>query len=290
MKLRKAVRLSQPVLVLLFFNILNTVLVLPQERPAPPPPTMPGMTVGPPSMGDWYRPPVFENRQQPRMSVLEFAPNSQEKRLLAVAPEDLQVHATFLRGRETGAFRLLPPYPYNRRVVSANSPAAGWRSGFSAFASTYSFVKKKHGHGVNGWGSSRFGWSDLKFANGSLSSAVMDQSLGLMVQLGDVALETVTSDSAGLAELVQLDLPVDQAGAELLLAKHRSGYRVNGFVYSSRMPAVVNTTYVLRSVMNKRVDHLIAFRVVRKDDDGVTIVWKRLEKYAKPSWKTKAGK
>lgn len=56
------------------------------------------------------------------------------------------------------------------------------------------------------------------------------------------------------------------------------------------MRALVNTTYVLRSVLNKRIDHLIAFRVVRADPEGVTIVWRELEKYAKPSRKIKSGK
>lgn len=290
MKLRNAVEPSRPVLMLVFLTTVSTSLGLAQDRPAPPPPAMPGMTVGPPAMGEWYKPPVLENRHQAPMSVVEFAPNANEKRLLAVAQEDLQTHATFLRGRDTGAFRLLPLYPQGRRVISANSPDIGWRIGFSAYASHYSFVKRKHGHGINGYGNPRFGWSELRLRDGTLSSGVMDESVGLMVQLGDVALEAVTVETAGVAELAHLRQPVDQASAQKLVWKHLYGYRIDGFSYNSRMRALVNTTYVLRSVLNKRVDHLIAFRVVRSDHEGVTIVWRELEKYAKPSWKRESGK
>jgi hypothetical protein len=236
-------------------------------------------------MGDWYKPPYFENRSNPPRAVLEFTPNSKEKRLLAVAGEDLQTHAAFLRGRDTGAFRLLPNHGFPRRVVNANSPAIDWRQGFGAFASTYSFAKKKHGHGVNGWGEARFGWSELKLMGRLLYSATMDQSLGLMVQLGDVPLDSITSETSGVGELVRFVPPADQESALTLLKKHRSGYQSGGFTYGSRVPIVVNSSYVLRSVLNKRVDHLIAFRVVRRDDEGVTIVWKKLETYSKPKWK-----
>ena len=290
MKLRDAVKLSQPVLVLVFAGLVCAGLAPAQSRPEPPPPPMPGMTVGPPAMGDWYRPPALPNRRTEPPSVLEFAPNSKEKRLLAVAPEDLQTHAAFLRGRDTGAFRLLPFIPRGK-VVSANSPDIEWRKGFSAFASEYSFAKKKHGHGVNGWGTASFGWAELRLRNGLFSTGVMDQSLGLLVQLGDLPLEDVTTSTGGVAELIQLAPPDNEAGKVVLYRKLFTGYRVNGFAYASGMVARVNTTYVLRSILNKRVDHLVSFRVVRlSPDEGVTIVWKRLEEYPKPSWKVRARK
>jgi hypothetical protein len=288
MKLRDAIKVSQFVLALLFAGFVCAALVPAQSRPEPPPPPppMPGMTIGPPSMGEWYRPPSLLGRQPPQPpSVLEFAPNSKEKRLLAVAQDDLQTHAAFLRGPDTGAFRLLPFFP-RRKVVSANSPDIGWRAGFSAYASEYSFAKKKHGHGVNGWGTARFGWVELRLRSGLFSTGVMDQSLGLLVQLGDLPLEDVSTSTPGVGELTQLVPPANEAAKVELYRKLFTGYRVNGFGYASGMVARVNTTYVLRSILNKRVDHLIAFRVVRlSEEEGVTIVWKRLEEYPKPRWK-----
>lgn len=284
MRIHNVLTRTPLVALLLFLGVVGDGQVLAQERPQPPPPTMPGMGIGPPSMGDWYKPPYFENRATlPRWEV-EFAPNSKEKRLLAVADEDLERHAAFLQGRDTGAFRLLTYIPRGR-VVSANSPDIEWRKGFSEFASEYSFVKKKHGHGVNGWGDRRFGWSELRLRNGSFSTGYMQQSFAVLVQLGDVPLEDVTTGTAGVAELTGLVQPADYASAVNLSRKLFTGYRANGFAYASGMFARVNTTYVLRSAINKRVDHVIAFRVVRQNEEGVSILWKRLAEYPKPKWK-----
>lgn len=249
-------------------------------------PTMPGMGTGPPTMGEWYRPPVLVVKGRTPAWTRDYVPNSAERKLLAASRDDLQQYAGFLRQPNTGSLRLLSYFP-TRRVVSANSPDIAWRPGFSSFASAYSFCKRKHGHGVNGQGNSNFGWSDLRLTPGRLYSAVMLESLGPMVQLGDVPLDEVTTHTAGVSELADLLAPVDPSGAAALAAKHRFGYRANGFSYGSQQRVVVNTTYVLRSMLNRRVDHLIAFRVVRQDEEGVTIVWKKLRDYPKPVWTKK---
>jgi hypothetical protein len=247
------------------------------------------MDTGPPTLGEWYKPPEFVVRRPPERWVREFVPNSKEKRLLTVGPEDLQRHAGFLSRPDTGAFRLLPFYPPTR-VISANSQDVEWRRGFSAFASAYSFTKKKHGHGVNGKGDPYFGWSDLRLRDGILSAGIMAESLGLMVQLGDVPLEEVTPQTAGVTELITLVQPLNHTEAFAFFAQHLSGYQRNGFTYRSKMSAEVNSTYVLRSMLNRRADQLIVFRVVRLDEDGLTIVWKRLQEYTKPSWTSERRK
>ena len=286
MRFEAGLKLSLSILLLVGSAVLPTARATAQDRPAPTLPTMPGLDTGPPTLGEWYKPPELKVAPRPPdMTVREFIPNAREKRLLAVAPEDLQQNARFLSQPDAGVFRLLPLYP-PARVVSANSPDIEWRRGFSAFASTYSFTKKKHGHGVNGKREPWFGWSDLRLKNdGTLRAGIMDESLGLMVQLGDVPLDEVTLQTAGVSELTTLVPPSNHKEAFALLVKYVSGYARNGFTYSSRMWAVVNTTYVLRSTLNRRADQLIAFRVVRLGpDEGLTIVWKKLQEYPKPSW------
>lgn len=302
MKPCDALRLSQLVIALSFLAFVNTTLALAQAG------TEPGMGTGPPRMGDWYRPPTIENRSRNTLPLqaIEYAPNAKERRLLAVAPEDLTAHATFLRGDRTGAFRLLTFIPYAPRVVSANSPAIEWRRGFSEYAREYSFAKKKHGHGVNGWGDERVGWAELRLmrANGAVgrgaesitqlpllfSTGFMHQSIGMLLQLGDVPLDEVTTSTAGVGELTRLVPPANYAEAVELSRKIFTGYRVDGFRYSMGARASVNTTYVLRSMLNNRVDHLIAFRVVQENELGITILWRELERYPKPRWKVRARK
>lgn len=280
---RTGVKLPLPILLLLVTSVFPYAQARAQGRPEAPPPTMPGMDSGPPTLGEWYKPPRLVVTPKPQMWAREFVPNSKEKRLLAVAPEDLQQNARFLSQPETGAFRLLPFYPPGK-VISANSQDIDWRRGFSAFASAYSFTKKKHGHGVNGKGDPYFGWSDLRLKDGVLTAGIMAESIGVMVQLGDVPLEELTPQTAGVVELITLVQPRNNAEAFAFFAKHLSGYRRNGFTYGSKMSAVLNRTYVLRSMLNHRADQLIAFRVVRLDDEGLTIVWKKLQEYTKPAW------
>jgi hypothetical protein len=281
---RNGLKLSLPILLLLLAGVFPNTQARAQGRPEPPPPTMPGMDSGPPTLGEWYKPPQLVVMPKPQMWVREFVPNSKEKRLLAVAPEDLQQNARFLSQPGTGAFRLLPFYPPAGRVISANRQDIDWRPGFSAFASSYSFTKKKHGHGVNGKGDASFGWSDLRLKDGVFTAGIMAESVGLMVQLGDVPLEELTMQTAGVVELITLVQPRDNREAFALFAKHLSRYHRDGFIYSSKMSAVLNRTYVLRSMLNHRSDQLIAFRVVRLDGEGLTIVWKKLQEYTKPSW------
>ena len=85
--------------------------------------------------------------------------------------------------------------------------------------------------------------------------------------------------------LAGLKPPSDRTVADKLFAKNLFGYQLNDFKYGLRAPAVVNNTYVLRSMLSRRADQLIAFRIVRIDEDNsVTIVWKKLQDYPTPGW------
>jgi hypothetical protein len=60
----------------------------------------------------------------------------------------------------------------------------------------------------------------------------------------------------------------------------------NGAIYIDRVPALVSTTYVLRSVNYRGSDVLVAVRVVRQDTDGsMILLWKLLKKFPKPELK-----
>lgn len=51
----------------------------------------------------------------------------------------------------------------------------------------------------------------------------------------------------------------------------------------SSLPARVNDTYLLRSISYSESDTLVAFRVVRQDEDGSLIIaWKLLKQYPPP--------
>ena len=219
--------------------------------------------------------------------VNEFDPTSTEKHLLAVDLPDEARFAELLAQPHTGIVRLLP-LSSQSRVVSVDGPEAYRRPGFTYFAATYSFSKRKHGNCLNGWyGNPGMGWAELRLQDGILGTAIMEDSVGLMVRLGDVPLDAITLQSAGVAELDNFKPPVDHVAATKMLENSLRAVKVGEFTYSSRIPANVNTTYVLRSTMRRRADILVAFRVVRADSEGITLLWRKLKDYPKPSWKKK---
>jgi hypothetical protein len=215
--------------------------------------------------------------------VSEYEPNSLEKQLLAPSPEDEQQFAEFLRVPDTGIIKMFPPG--RRRVVSIADLASGRRPGFGGYASMYSFTKEKHGNGLNGYVDPRLGWAELRLFNGKFITGFTGESLGVLVALGDVPLETVTPEMYGVEGLADIIPPADYFEAETLSRRNRAGFALERFRYGSSLPAAVNTTYVLRSTSNKRADLLVGFRVVRLDDNGgLTLIWRKLKVYPKPEW------
>src|SRR6185295_19487728 len=108
------------------------------------------------------------------------------------------------------------------------------------------------------------------------------------VALGDVPLETVTPETDGVTGLANITPPADYFEAVSLSRRNRAGFALDRFRYGSSLPVAENMTYVLRSTSNKRADVLVAFRVVNVDENGsVTLLWRKLKVYPKPSWKSR---
>lgn len=219
--------------------------------------------------------------------VSQYEPNDLEKKLLEPSDEDEQEFADFLREPDSGLIRM---YPLGRRrVVSLEDLASGRRPGFGAFASLYSFSKAKHGNCLHGYVDPRLGWAELRLINGRFITGFTGESLGVMVALGDVPLESVTPDTYGVTGLTNITPPTDYFEAANLSRRNRAGFALERFRYGSALPVAEKMTYVLRSTSNKRADVLVGFRVVRIEESGaVTVVWRKLKSYPKPSWKRRS--
>jgi len=217
--------------------------------------------------------------------VSEYRFTSDEKRLLAPSAADEQRYASFLTLDDTGLIRL---YPWRRRpsVVSIEELIDRRSPEFNAHACLYSFSKERHGNGLNGFVDPRLGWAELKLGDGKFFTGFTGESLGVIVALGDTPLETVTPAADGVSGLTRIIPPADYLEASALSRRNRAGFEMDRFRYGSSLPVVANTTYVLRSTSNKRADVLVAFRVVRLAGDGsITILWRKLKTYPKPSWR-----
>jgi hypothetical protein len=132
------------------------------------------------------------------------------------------------------------------------------------------------------------GWAEIKFDANALTTAFTRSSVGLLVSLGDVPLETITVATVGGSAIAAFKPPRDFIEEKQFIRACREGFELNGFVYRASLPAAVNNTYVLRSINNERADIFVALRIIREDEDGsLTMLWRKLKTNPKPSWKRK---
>jgi hypothetical protein len=232
-----------------------------------------------------------------------------QKKLLAASIEDQAAFANFLRQSNTGLVRLLPKgkYEFSETVAANADPDTILPiKGGGAF---YSFTEKSHSLGP---------WSEISLQDDKLVTGFTSESLGLITSLGDVPLETLSLNTAGVEYLAGLTPPTRYMDAHQQRKNNLNGISVGSLTYQSIFPATANTTYVLRSIAYKKegmlnpytdrgqwdpkrppqdlyiphpeeyegADVLIAFRIVRKDADGsVVVLWKRLKKFSAPKLK-----
>lgn len=188
-----------------------------------------------------------------------------EQRFLSPSEDDRATYADFLRQRDTGLIRLLPREKFGNHSLKRGLTM----NGGGAF---YSFTRLTHeyGHG-----------SDIALEQGYLSTGFAGANYGIMTSLGDIPLENVTSDTV---QFMASHAPAaDEPKARIEQRRWQTGETIEGTKYAERLLLKPNTTYVLRSIDYDRSDMLVAFRVVRVDnDDSATILWKLLRKYPTP--------
>ena len=211
-----------------------------------------------------------------------------EKELMAVVPNGSVVnrYSDFLKEQNTGIFTLVPDHKCeeNTKVISATDDCLkytmpGGGSSYSFRASTYRIRDL----------------ADLNYLDNMLRiTGLMVQ--GMMVNLGDVPIETVSLESNGLTYLISFRPVTDFEQARAIDSEIVAGVTRNGFLYKRSLPAEENKTYAMRAVayrgklmrsvrgipynefdFDKRRDIVVAFRVGYRDQAGsLTIVWKML--------------
>jgi hypothetical protein len=188
---------------------------------------------------------------------------SREAVLLAPSDEDRKTYAEFLAQPGTGLIRLLPRERWNGKLSTSGDGAV------------YSFVRLTHEYG--------FG-SDIMLEQDEFSVGFAGADFGFMVNLGNVPLETLTTEAEAVQFMASFKTPLAEPEARKAYRQFGGGGQQAGQLsYKSRVPVFINNTYALRSVNYDRSDVLVAFRVVRKDFDGsAVLLWKLLERYPKP--------
>ncbi|HXD32250.1 MAG TPA: hypothetical protein VN643_14095 [Pyrinomonadaceae bacterium] len=193
-----------------------------------------------------------------------------EEQLLATSEEDRAAYAEFLSQPDTGLIRLLPRETYDGKIVTIRGSGA-----------YYSFTRLTHEYGQG---------SDLSLEQKYIKVGFAGADYGLMTSLGDVPLDSVTADHEKALIASRLKVPGELPQARIEQQRFGAGTIIEGTSFKDRLPAKVNSTYILRSINYERTDVLVAFRIIRQDMDGsLVIVWKFLGKYPKPQLARSAG-
>lgn len=188
---------------------------------------------------------------------------AKEAELLAPPAEDKTAFADFLKQPETGLIRLLPREKYDGNLLIKGGGAY------------YSFARLSQEYGYG---------SDISLEQGRLTVGFAGAGFGFLLMLGDVPLETVTLETAGVPFLAKFPAPSKEAEAREY-QQMGAGMSLNGFTYRSSVPALVDRAYIVRSIDYRDSDTLVAFRVVRQDADGSQIIlWKMLKKFPVPQF------
>src|SRR6266481_173163 len=191
-----------------------------------------------------------------------------EKQLLLPSEEDQLAYAEFVTQPDAGLIRLLPREIYDSYAHPEK------RLGLRGGGSYYSFTERNQEYG-NG--------TQIGLEQGSLLVCFAGANYGIVTNLGDVPLEQVTFENSAVKFLVLYERAGNEPQARTEYQRFASGATIDGTLYKTRLPAIVNNSYALRGSNYSNSDIVVAFRVVRKDTDGsVIIAWRLLKKYSKP--------
>ena len=225
------------------------------------------------------------------------------KDMRKVDPADLEKYKDFLKNDKTGIFRLFPNMNcITPKLIRVDGECAQFIPGSSYF----SFRSRQYSDVLN---------QDMGFVLDEMFSAGFF-SQGIFVPIGNVTLETVSVDQPGVKYLADLQPDTEFAAARARAPQFRQGVQANGFTYASHAKAVVDNTYAFRLIaykfgntlsplspdttalerlfldlsFDKRVDSIIALRVVRLEPSGnATILWKELSRKEAPKLRFAKG-
>lgn len=221
-------------------------------------------------------------------------PTKEELKLLSTGKEEQKKYAQFLRQSDTGLTRLIMDkgcadytsvLNVSEECLKYTMPGAG--SSFSFRTENYCIRRL----------------SDLTYREDGFSSpGILAHSI--LVNIGDFPLEQVTKQTKGLKFLNDFEPVTDFEKAREIDMRLNSGIENDGFFYSRNTKADENSTYILRVIayrgsyfravqgfvfdeldFDERRDLTVAFRIVRRDENSVTILWKILENQKSPAIK-----
>lgn len=239
-----------------------------QETPGPPRESLPNVE----------RIPIPERPQVSlASSVVSREPQVVRKGILAPDASDVAQQQFLLSQKKTGLMKLLPRENFDWGVYKVDKKVP-MRGGGAYF----SFHHRSHEYGYG---------SDISYERGLLRVGFAGANYGMITDLGDTPLEPISAHDPRVLFLLDYKPPRKEKDARaeakrfepIRTVQGMDGFRFDGVPYLRRVDAVVDHTYLLRSIDYRTSDVLVAFRIVRISDDGaLTIAWKILKEFSPP--------
>ena len=223
-------------------------------------------------------------------------PTKAEMGSVAPLAEDVDRYKDILKKPNTGIVKLVPDAGCPDAVPVVSAAGECLKYTMPGNGSSYSFRTKNYRIAR---------LSDLTLlSNRFATKGFMSQ--GILVDLGDVPIESVSLTTEGVQYLRDFQPATDINKAAKIDNDYLKGVQNGNFLYKRVVPVKENSTLLLRSIAYKghsmrshqtltydefefdeRSDVLIAFRVVRRDADGaVTVVWRQIEEKKAPTMAT----
>jgi len=191
-----------------------------------------------------------------------------EAKYIELSSADREMFAEFLSQPDTGLIRLLPREKFDSWVNQKSGLTL--RGG----GSYYSFSRRVQEY-VNA--------TQLGLEQGYLKVGFAGANYGMLTKLEGVRLEDVSTDLPAVSFLAKYTAAGTDPDARIEQHRFGTGTVVDEIPYKDRVKAEVGATYLLRSINFGEADVLVAFKVVRQDEDGSLIIpWRLLEKYSVP--------
>ena len=229
-----------------------------------------------------------------RASGMSSKDRKRLKALMTPDRADLEKYRDFLKQDDTAIFRLYPDFDCEKKgvvSVAGNCAHQVYKGSFYSFRDSNYF-------------------SDLKYNNGKLWGSGFF-SHEIFVDLGDVPLESLNVNSAGISFLNSYSPANDYPAANEQFRRIVSGIKDGGLDFSRSVAPMPDHTYAVRIVafnnkdsiqnrlfrsrgerqlwqfrsvqMDKRTDSIFAFRIIRMEDDGnITVLSRRLSQKKAP--------
>lgn len=200
-------------------------------------------------------------------------------------------YSAFLKQPRAGLVKLFPDAGCedNSRILRADAGCLKWIPN-SAF---YSFREKEH--------TSDF-FADIAYRDNTfISNGVLSQ--GILTALGNIPLENVSLSTDGMRFLADYQPALQSRDALKQFQEILKVVKSGDFLYAKALTAVGNMTYAARIIAykgkylvsyqgrlydalksDKRLDLIVAFRVVAVNNDGsVSVLWKELSRKDAPT-------